>query len=275
MVPLFVVDAFTDKPFGGNPAAVCLLDRWASDEWLQLVGREMNLSETAFLVHRQGNEFDLRWFTPAVEVALCGHATLASAHALWETERAGREAIGFHTRKCGRLIATPLASGEIQLDFPAKPATACAPPAGLLEALGTTAASVGRNEFDFLVEVGTEAEVRAVQPDFGKLLATECRGVIVTARSADSRFDFVSRFFAPRAGVNEDPVTGSAHCCLAEWWGERLGRQELVGFQASERGGVVRVARQAGRVKLIGRAVTISRGELVIPTEVTGCSPSR
>jgi predicted PhzF superfamily epimerase YddE/YHI9 len=266
MALLVVVDAFTDRPFAGNPAAVCVLDHWPSDEWLQLVGREMNLSETAFLVHRQGNEFDLRWFTPKVEVALCGHATLASAHVLWATDRATPNAIGFHTRKCGRLIATPLASGEIQLDFPAKPAGPCAAPPGLLEALGATAVAVARNDFDFLVELKTESEVRSLQPDFARLLATDCRGVIVTSRSADSRFNFVSRFFAPRAGVNEDPVTGSAHCCLAEWWGEKLGRQELVGFQASERGGVVRVARRDGRVNLIGRAVTISRGELIVPS---------
>jgi PhzF family phenazine biosynthesis protein len=266
MPPLFVVDAFTDRPFAGNPAAVCVLERWPSDEWLQLVGREMNLSETAFVVQRRGNEFDLRWFTPKVEVALCGHATLASAHVLWGMDRAGRDAIGFHTHKCGRLTATLLSSGKIQLDFPAKPAAPCSPAPGLLESLGAAAVAVARNEFDFLVELKSEAEVRSLQPDFGKLMATECRGVIVTALSADSRFDFVSRFFAPRAGVNEDPVTGSAHCCLAEWWGEKLGRHEMVGFQASERGGVVRVVRQDGRVKLIGRAVTISRGELVVPS---------
>jgi predicted PhzF superfamily epimerase YddE/YHI9 len=265
MPPHFVVDAFTDKPFAGNPAAVCVLDRWPGDEWLHLVGREMNLSETAFLVRREANEFDLRWFTPRVEVALCGHATLASAHALWESELAARAPITFHTRKCGRLTAVPMASGEIELDFPAKPATGCDPPGGLLEALGGSAWVTARNEFDYLVELPHDAAVRTLRPEFGKLAATECRGVIVTARSADPRFDFVSRFFAPQAGINEDPVTGSAHCCLAEWWGERLGKTEMIGFQASERGGVVRVARHGGRVKLIGRAVTVARGELVIP----------
>jgi PhzF family phenazine biosynthesis protein len=265
MIPITVVDAFTDKPFAGNPAAVCVLDRWPSDEWLQLVGREMNLSETAFLVRRDGNEFELRWFTPKVEVALCGHATLASAHALWESDRATRAAIGFHTRKCGRLTATPLPTGEIELDFPAKPAKPADPPAGLLDALGAKAVAVGRNEFDYLVELATEAELRALGPDFGKLLATECRGVIATAKSSDSRFDFVSRFFAPQAGINEDPVTGSAHCCLSEWWGEKLGKSAMVGYQASERGGVVRVARDRGRVKLAGRAVTVTRGELLVP----------
>jgi predicted PhzF superfamily epimerase YddE/YHI9 len=262
MIPICAVDAFTDRPFGGNPAAVCVLDGWRPDDWLQLVGREMNLSETAFLVRREGNEFDLRWFTPRVEVALCGHATLASAHALWESGRAQRAEIGFHT-KSGRLTATPLSGGEIELDFPAKPATPCDPPPGLLDALGATAVAVGRNQFDYLVELASEAQVRRLRPDFGKLAATQCRGVIVTARSDDPRYDFVSRFFAPAAGVNEDPVTGSAHCCLSEWWGAKLGKDELVGYQASERGGVVRVKRIGDRVKLIGRAVTVTRGELL------------
>jgi PhzF family phenazine biosynthesis protein len=264
MIPVFVIDAFTDKPFGGNPAAICLLDRWPADEWLQLVGREMNLSETAFLVKRGSNEFDLRWFTPRVEVALCGHATLASAHALWDSGDAPRDLLVFHTRKSGRLTATPLQAGEIELDFPAKPATACEPPPGLFDALGIQATITARNEFDYLVELPSEASLRALRPDFAKLAATECRGIIATTRSADERYDFVSRFFAPRAGINEDPVTGSAHCCLAKWWGEKLSKTEMVGFQASERGGIVRVARDRGRVKLSGRAVTVMRGELAV-----------
>lgn len=269
MPPLLVVDAFTDRPFGGNPAAVCVLDRWPSDAWLQLVGREMNLSETAFLVRRAGNEFDLRWMTPRVEVALCGHATLASAHALWESGLAPRQPLAFRTRKSGVLSATPLPSDEIELNFPAKPATPCAAPAELLEALGANAMVVARNEFDYLVELASAREVRALKPDFAQLVRTECRGVIVTAKADDSRFDFVSRFFAPQAGINEDPVTGSAHCCLAEWWSDKLGKSEMVGYQASERGGVVRVVRDraGGRVKLIGRAVTVTRGELVAPAE--------
>ena len=264
MIPLFVVDAFTDRPFAGNPAAVCLLEKWPADEWLQLVGREMNLSETAFLVPRGGNEFDLRWFTPRVEVALCGHATLASAHALWESGRAPRAALTFATRKSGTLSATPRPTGEIELDFPAKPSSPCAAPPGLLEALGAKGVAVGRNDFDYLVEVGSERELRELRPDFAKLVATECRGVIVTARAETAGFDFVSRFFAPKAGINEDPVTGSAHCCLSEYWGEQLGKSEMVGFQASDRGGVVRVVRAGGRVKLVGRAVTVTRGELLV-----------
>lgn len=266
MPPLSVIDAFTDEPFAGNPAAVCLLERWPSDAWLARVGREMNLSETAFLVARGGNEFELRWFTPAVEVALCGHATLASAHWLWESGNSGRSAgITFHTRKSGPLAASRLPSSEIELDFPARSAEPCPAPAGMLEALGATAIAVGRNSDDYLVELATEAEVRALTPDFAQLARTDCRGVIVTARSDDARFDFVSRFFAPAAGVNEDPVTGSAHCCLAEWWGLKLGKDEMIGFQASARGGVVRVQRGNSRVKLIGRAVTVTRGELLVP----------
>jgi predicted PhzF superfamily epimerase YddE/YHI9 len=267
MIPLFVVDAFTDRPFAGNPAAVCVLGRWPSDEWLQLVAREMNLSETAFLVRRTTNEFDLRWFTPKVEVALCGHATLASAHFLWSSGAVTQHRLTFLTRQSGPLAASRLATGEIELNFPAKPAAPCAAPAGLLEALGANAVAVGRNEFDYLVEVASASEVRELHPDFARLAATECRGVIVTAKADDARYDFVSRFFAPQAGINEDPVTGSAHCCLSEWWGPKLGKAEMVGYQASERGGVVKVARDRGRVKLIGRAVTVSRGELLVDSQ--------
>lgn len=261
MTPLCIIDAFTDVPFAGNPAAVCLLARWPADAQLQFIGREMNLSETAFLVQRGPGEFELRWFTPKVEVALCGHATLASAHFLWENGPAP-ESITFHTRKSGALTAARLRTGEIELDFPARPATPCPAPVGMLEALGAKAVAVGHNSDDYLVEVATETEVRALAPDFARLAVTECRGVIVTARSDDSRYDFVSRFFAPGSGIDEDPVTGSAHCCLSEWWCDRIGKDEMTGYQASERGGVVRVKRARGRVKLIGRAVTITRGHL-------------
>ncbi len=262
MIPLSVIDAFTDRPFAGNPAAVCLLERWPSDEWLQLVGREMNLSETAFLVPRGPAEYELRWFTPTVEVALCGHATLASAHFLWESGTSHDQLLTFQTRKSGLLAASRHLGGEIELDFPARPATLCEPPPGLLEALGAKAVAVGHNGDDYLVVLESDAEVRRLAPDFTKLAQAECRGVIVTARSDDPRFDFVSRFFAPGAGIDEDPVTGSAHCCLSEWWGKMLGKDEMTGYQASERGGVVRVKRANGRVKLIGRAVTITTGHL-------------
>lgn len=266
MIPLCVVDAFADRPFAGNPAAVCVLPAWPSDDALARVGAEMNLSETAFVVPVGPSIFELRWFTPAVEVALCGHATLASAHLLWEQGRAPANApITFRTRKSGELVAARLPSGEIELNFPAQPAAPCAPPAGLLDALGAPATAVtARNGTDYLVELPTEAAVRALAPNFAALARAECRGVIATAPSADPRFDFVSRFFAPAAGVNEDPVTGSAHCCLAVWWGDRFGKAELVGYQASARGGAVRVARAGDRVRLIGRAVTVTRGELVV-----------
>jgi predicted PhzF superfamily epimerase YddE/YHI9 len=262
-IPLFVVDAFTDTPFAGNPAGVCVLEYWPSDGWLQNVGREMNLAETAFLVRRTETHFDLRWFTPAVEVALCGHATLGAAHALWENNLAPRQPLNFHTHS-GVLIATPTGN-EIELDFPAKPSTPCDPPEGLLDSLGLAAVSVGRNDFDYIVEVSTEEAVRGAQPDFARLGKVNCRGVIVTARAAG--YDFVSRFFAPAVGINEDPVTGSAHCCLAEFWGEKLGKSEMTGFQASPRGGVVRVVRVNGRVKLIGQAVLMTRGVLLAPPE--------
>jgi len=266
MTPLSVIDAFTDAPFAGNPAAVCLLpaaESWPSDAWLQNVAREMNLSETAFLRLRTGGEYELRWFTPAVEVALCGHATLAAAHYLWEAG-AEQELLMFQTQRSGLLLATRSAGGEIELDFPAQPATACAPPDGMVDALGTPAVAVARNADDFLVEVATADAVRALKPNFPALAQAECRGVIVTAASDDPKYDFVSRFFAPRAGIDEDSVTGSAHCCLAEYWGERFGKSELTGFQASARGGVVRVGRDGTRVKLIGRAVTVTRGELLV-----------
>ena len=266
-IPLCVVDAFTDRPFAGNPAAVCLLDRWPSDAWLQNVGREMNLSETAFLVRRGSDAtFDLRWFTPAVEVDLCGHATLGSAHAAWETGFAPRLTLTFHTRS-GELSARPLPSGEIELDFPTKPASPCVPPPGLTDALGVDPTWVGRNSFDYLIVLNTAAAVRAMKPDFGKLSATQCRGVIVTAPADDPRFDFVSRFFAPGAGIDEDPVTGSAHCCLSEFWGEKLRKDAMTAFQASARGGVVRVTRANGRVKLAGRAVLVWHGELLVAPE--------
>jgi predicted PhzF superfamily epimerase YddE/YHI9 len=220
----------------------------------------MNLSETAFVVPA-ADGFELRWLTPTVEVSLCGHATLAAAHALWESSRVAGDTIRFSTRS-GVLTATRRADG-IELDFPLNPEEPVEPPPGLLPALGTAARHVGKSRFDFLVEVESETAVRTVAPDFRRLATVSDRGVIVTARSADPRFDFVSRFFAPAAGIDEDPVTGSAHCCLADFWGRRLGKTSLVGFQASARGGVVRVRVAGDRAILGGRAVTVAKGELV------------
>lgn len=260
--PLYVIDAFADRPFAGNPASVCVLEAWPSDFWLANVAAEMNHSETAFLVPLADDEFDLRWFTPAAEVELCGHATLASAHALRDSGRAGAGLLRFRTRS-GVLTAGRLENGEIELDFPAKEATRCDPPPGLLAALGATATAIARNQFDYLIELPTADALYAIRPDFRKLAAVECRGVIVTAPSDRDDYDFLSRFFAPAVGVDEDPVTGSAHCCLAGWWGDKLGKSDLVGYQASRRGGVVRVVRRVGRVALIGRARMVVVGSLL------------
>jgi PhzF family phenazine biosynthesis protein len=263
--PLYIVDAFTDRPFSGNPAAVCLLASGAWDEtWMQAVAREMNLSETAFVRPRAGSDsYDLRWFTPAVEVDLCGHATLAAAHVLWESESLPVQVEArFHTRS-GVLTASRAANNQIRMDFPAKPAAQADAPEGLVEALGVRPVYVASNRMDYLVEVADEATVRAARPDLRALKAVPARGIIVTARSAAPEYDFVSRFFAPAAGVDEDPVTGSAHCCLGPFWGERLGKSSLVGYQASARGGVVGVEVKGERVVLGGSAVTVARGEMI------------
>jgi len=254
------VDVFTSRPFTGNPAAVCVHQAPPTDQWMRDVAREMNLSETAFLTPRDDG-YNLRWFTPAVEVELCGHATIASAHVLWEDGHlpSGRQA-RFHTRS-GLLLADR--RGEwIELDFPAKVASPAEPPPDLLPALGVQAQFVARNQFDYLVEVESEETLRAMTPDFTALRKVPVRGVIVTARPSSTEFDFVSRFFAPAAGVDEDPVTGSAHCALGPYWAERLGKRQFTAWQASARGGVVRVRLSGDRVILGGQAVTVMRGEL-------------
>ena len=262
MVDLIQVDAFATEPFSGNPAAVCLLDAPRSATWMQKVAAEMNLSETAFLWSRPDEEFDLRWFTPAAEVDLCGHATLASAHVLWERDlRPRAQPLGFHTRS-GRLTATADAD-EILLDFPAQPATAVDAPQGLAPALGVSPRWVGRNRADYLVELDSEADVRGLRPDIAALGALDMRGLIVTAAANGGDADFVSRFFAPAFGIDEDPVTGSAHCCLAPFWRDRLGRDEMRGFQASSRGGWVGVRVAGDRVRLAGRAVTVFTAQLL------------
>jgi PhzF family phenazine biosynthesis protein len=264
-IPLFHVDAFTDRPFAGNPAAVCLLPSWKSDRWLQAVAGEMNLSETAFLV-KNAEGFDLRWFTPKVEVDLCGHATLAPAHILWQQRLTSGHEIRFST-KSGILKA--MRNGDdIELDFPLKPEAAADAPPGLLEALGASAKYVGKNQFDYLVEVDSEAVLRALAPDFKRLATVPVRGVIVTSGSGDPRFDFVSRFFAPASGIDEDPVTGSAHCCLGDFWRKRLGKTEFVAFQASSRGGVVKVRVTKDRAFLGGKAITVAKGELLVEEDV-------
>jgi PhzF family phenazine biosynthesis protein len=256
------VDAFTNQPFAGNPAAVCVLKQTKPDEWMRHVAREMNLSETAFLTAENGG-YNLRWLTPAVEVALCGHATVASAHVLWQDGHLpeGRQA-RFYTRS-GLLTADR--RGEwIELDFPSKIAEAAEPPAELLSSLGVERANfVGKNAFDYLVEVASEEKLRALEPDHTTLRKIPVRGVIVTARSSGPEFDFVSRFFAPGSGIDEDPVTGSAHTALGPYWASRLGKSEFTAFQASARGGVVRVRVAGDRVILGGQAVTVMTGELL------------
>jgi PhzF family phenazine biosynthesis protein len=258
----FVVDAFTSRPFAGNPAAVVLLDQWQDNEWLRNVAAEMNLSETAFLVPK-AHHYDLRWFTPKVEVDLCGHATLASALVL---ARQGNlddgMGVEFSTRS-GILRANKRGS-RIDLDFPLKAEATTAPPSGLLESLNVAVRYVGRNEFDYLVEVESAAALRSVAPDFKRLAGVNCRGVIVTSLSDDPQFDFVSRFFAPAVGVDEDPVTGSAHCCLAAFWGRRLNKAKLIGYQASARGGIVHVEVRGERVVLGGEGVVVAEGELTV-----------
>jgi PhzF family phenazine biosynthesis protein len=256
------VDAFASEPFSGNPAAVCVLTEDRSDRWMQDVAREMNLSETAFL--RPGADgFSLRWFTPTVEVALCGHATLASAHVLWETGRlASSETARFHT--LSGLLTAVRRGDWIELDFPATPEQPAEPAPGLLDALGVTPRYVGKTRFDYLIELDDEQAVKRVQPDFGRFGKIGVRGVMVTSLSATSNRDFVSRFFAPGSGVNEDPVTGSAHCCLAPFWGRRLKKDKMIAHQISARGGILRVELAGDRVRLAGQAVTVSRGELTV-----------
>jgi PhzF family phenazine biosynthesis protein len=255
------VDAFTATPFAGNPAAVCVLPEPREDQWMQQVAREMNLSETAFLLRRPDG-FALRWFTPAIEVELCGHATLASAHVLWEDGHlAPQQTAHFHTRS--GLLTAERSGDWIELNFPAVPAEETSPPAGLAQALGITPIYVGKNRTGLLVQVATEDQVRTMQPDFSALKKLPARGVMVTSRSTQPQFDFVSRYFAPQAGIDEDPVTGSAHCCLGPFWAQHLHKEQLIAYQASARGGVVRVRVAGERVHLGGQAVTVLRGELL------------
>jgi PhzF family phenazine biosynthesis protein len=259
---LYQVDAFSDRPFAGNPAAVCLCPEAREPVWMQQVASEMNLSETAFLVAR-ADGYDLRWFTPQTEVELCGHATLASAHVLWESGRLAASATArFHT--ASGVLTAERRGGWIELDFPALPAAAVPdPPAALLRAVGAAPLWVGSHGPDYLVELESEAAVRAAQPDLALLVEVPARGLILTAAASTPAFDFVSRFFCPGAGVAEDPVTGAAHCSLGPFWGPRLGKDEMAAFQASARGGTLRVRLAGDRVKLLGQAVTILQGKLL------------
>lgn len=259
---LLQVDAFTTERFRGNPAAVCLLDGERDAQWMQNVAAEMNVSATAFLLRREDGEWALRWFTAVAELALCGHGTLASAHVLREEKLPGGDTARFHTN--AGVLTAKHRGDLIELDFPATPAVPGDPPPGLLEALALESADyVGRSTFDYLIEVVSEEIVRGLAPDHARLRTMPVRGVIVTSRSSNSEFDFVSRFFAPGAGIDEDPVTGSAHCCLTPHWAARLGRSELTAWQASKRGGRVRVRLDDDRVTLGGHAVTVLRDDLL------------
>lgn len=254
------VDAFTNVAFQGNPAAVCVLETPRSDDWMQKVAQEMNLSETAFLI-KENNGFNLRWFTPSVEVPLCGHATLASAHVLWsEGHLSTNEEARFYT-KSGLLIAK-LTGDWIELDFPVNYSQPIEPPSGLNDVLGVSYKSVYLNSLGYLVEVESGEVVREMQPNFQQMKQLPVGNVIVTS-IGDGEYDFVSRFFAPGLGIDEDPVTGAAHCCLAPFWRERLKKDEFLAYQASRRGGVVKVYYPGeNRVFLAGQAITVMRGEL-------------
>jgi PhzF family phenazine biosynthesis protein len=258
---LFCVDAFADRIGTGNPAGVCLLEQPADPAWMQTIAREMNLSETAFVVQERDG-FGLHWFTPRTEVDLCGHATLAAAHILREEGYPGGDEPTRFFTKSGTLSA--VRRGDlIEMDFPSMPEEEVSSPAGLSHALGIQPVYTGMNRFDYLIEVASEREVRIMEPDFSGLSKIPMRGVIVTSRASTPGFDFVSRFFAPSVGIQEDPVTGSAHCCLAPYWQRKLERNTLTAYQASERGGVLRIRLDApGRVTLAGAAVTVWKGSL-------------
>lgn len=259
--PIVQVDAFSATPFGGNPAAVCVMPEPREEAWMAKVALEMNLSETAFL-SPEDDGYRLRWFTPSVEVDLCGHATLASAHVLWTEAHIDPDATARFYTKSGRLTCDRRGDW-IEMDFPAKVEQAAEPPPQLEDAIGAPLKYTGRNQFDYLVEVADEATLRGLQPKHHLLRNLPVRGVIATARG-DGEYDFVSRFFAPGSGVDEDPVTGSAHTALAPFWSARLGKTEMTAYQASPRGGVVRVRMAGDRVILSGQAITVLRGELLV-----------
>jgi PhzF family phenazine biosynthesis protein len=261
------VDAFTERRYAGNPAAVCVLSEPADERWMQDVASEMNLSETAFARRLpDGAKFNLRWFTPKAEVDLCGHATLATAHILWEDGHLPRDEPALFETRSGLLTAVRGPEG-IELDFPTNPVSEpLSDPGALAELesiLGAPIQFAGRSRFDLLVELESEESVRTLRPDIARLNKFPVRGVIVTARSHSGEYDLVSRFFAPRVGVDEDPVCGSAHCCLGPYWAEKIGRTKLTARQLSCRGGTVKIRVEGPRTVLIGHAVTVLRGELV------------
>jgi len=257
---MYQVDAFTAELFRGNPAAVCPLERWLPDETMQKIAMENNLAETAFYV-REGDRFRIRWFTPAVEVELCGHATLASGYVVFEVEGFPEPVVEFDSRS--GLLRVRRDGDRLTLDFPADMAKPVEPPPGLVEALGARPLEVYKGRTDYLLVFGSERDVEAMAPDFGRLADVDARGVIVTAKGG--QVDFVSRFFAPRVGVPEDPVTGSAHTTLTPFWAKRLGKSELEAVQLSRRRGWLRVRTAGERVEISGQARLYLRGEIFLP----------
>jgi PhzF family phenazine biosynthesis protein len=261
-IPLYHVDAFTQQPFAGNPAAVCLLESLISDELMQKIAAEMNLSETAFVQKISDSRYHLRWFSPLVEVDLCGHATLATAFVLFSEKHVSKNAvIEFETRS--GILKTAWDAGKISMEFPYEVEHSAEIPTDLEKALGARAIYVGKNRMDYLVELESEIVVRNLQPDLNLLAQIETRGVIVTARSHHAEYDFVSRMFGPRVGISEDPVTGSAHCCLGPYWGKKLDKKTLVGYQCSARGGFVAVSLEPQHVLLSGHAALVFKTELI------------
>ncbi|HML07005.1 MAG TPA: PhzF family phenazine biosynthesis protein [Xanthobacteraceae bacterium] len=259
-LPIYQVDAFTDRLFGGNPAAVCPLQAWLPDKTMQAIATENNLAETAFFV-REGSDYALRWFTPTVEVDLCGHATLASGHIVFNFLEPGREGVRFHTAKAGVLTVSK--RGDLLvMDLPVRPATPVEAPAGLVAALGGKPREVLRAR-DHLIVYGSAAEVAALNPDLAGLAKLDCWAAIVTA-PGEGGIDFVSRFFAPAQGIPEDPVTGSAHCTLVPYWAQRLGKTEFEARQLSRRGGALHCALQGERVSIGGRAVLYLEGQIEV-----------
>lgn len=256
---IYQVDAFTSRRFRGNPAAVCPLDDWLEDATLQAVAAENNLSETAFLVPRD-DDYELRWFTPVTEVDLCGHATLAAGHVVLRVTQGSRDAVTFHTRSGPLRVCRR--DERLAMDFPALPSERVEAPAGLTAGLGAAPEEVRASE-DWMAVFPSEADVAGLEPDFRALAGLGRRGVIATA-PAEGETDFVSRFFAPSVGIDEDPVTGSAHCALAPYWAGRLDRADLLGRQVSRRGGEVACRVLGDRVELGGEAVLYLEGWIVV-----------
>lgn len=258
---VYKVDAFASELFTGNPAAVCPLTEWLPDTLMQQIAMENNISETAFFV-KEGDQYTIRWFTPAVEVALCGHATLASAHVLYNHLGYAEDSITFVSPKSGPLPVTRYGD-KITLDFPCAPLTAVPSMEPVLSSLNTNILEVYRGTTDYLAVLESEEAVRSFVPDFERIKQSECRGIIITAKGKD--VDFVSRFFAPLAGVNEDPVTGSAHTMLTPYWAKALNKQELTALQVSARGGRLWLTLKGDRVLIAGTAKTFLTGSILLP----------